>query len=92
MDHRPKRAAYHDQGTSRRPPSWRTEMTTSRGVDIVLEIVQQILLAGTLMDASSQRTLNIFEPVINAPEVEWNVLADVADDDVELGQAVKRRW
>lgn len=64
-------------------------MTTCREVDVVLEVIKQILLAESVMGTSSQRTLDVFEPVVDAPETKWYVLTKVTDDDLELREAVE---
>lgn len=67
----------------------RREMPTSGDPDILLEVVIDSLLAHDIPSFLSDRFLHILEPVVNAPEVERDVLAIMADNDLRCREAVE---
>ena len=67
----------------------RAEMPTSRQVNIILEVVVNILLTEHIPRLLRERPLDVFEPVVDSPEVVRDVLAQVADDDFQFGEAVE---
>lgn len=61
-------------------------MTTGGNPDVLRKVLSNGLLARLF---ETQGFLDVLKPVVNSPEVEGNVLAQVADDDLELGEAVE---
>lgn len=58
--------------------------------DVLLEVVVDGLLGEAVVPLlDGERALDVLEPVVDAPEVEGQVLAQVADDDLEVGVAVE---
>jgi hypothetical protein len=62
------------------------KVATGSNPDILRKVLSDGLLARLLQ---AEWFLDILEPVVDPPEVEGNVLAQVADDDLELGEAVE---
>jgi hypothetical protein len=62
------------------------EVATSSDPDVLRKVLSDGLLARLLQ---AERFLDVLEPVVDPPEVEGDVLAQVADDDLELGEAVE---
>lgn len=54
--------------------------------DVLGEIVADGLLAGL---GQAEMLLPVLEPVVNAPHVEGDVLAEMADDNLQVGMAIK---
>jgi len=65
------------------------EVSTGGEVDVVLEVIVNGLLTHNISCLGCKGLLNIFEPVVDAPEVEGDVLTQVTNDDLELGEAVE---
>lgn len=59
-------------------------MTTRSDPDVLVEVFPDRLLA-----VQTKRLLDILEPVVDAPEIKGNVLAQVAQDDLQLGVTVE---
>lgn len=59
-------------------------MTTCRDPDILVEVFPDRLLA-----VQTKRLLNILEPVVYTPEIKGNVLAQVTQNDLQLGVTVE---
>jgi hypothetical protein len=62
------------------------EMATGGDPDVLGKVLSDGLLARLL---EAQRFLDILKPVVDPPEIEGNVLAQVTDNDLELGEAVE---
>jgi len=61
-------------------------MATGSDPDVLRKVISNSLLARLLQ---AEGFLDVLEPVIDPPEVEGDVLAQVADDNLELGKAVE---
>lgn len=59
-------------------------MTACRDPDILVEIIPDRLLA-----AQAERLLDVLKPVVYAPHIKGDVLAEVAEDDLQLWVAVE---
>jgi hypothetical protein len=62
------------------------KVATGSDPDVLRKVLSDRLLTRLLQ---AERFLDVLEPVVDPPEVEGNVLAQVADDDLELGEAVE---
>lgn len=62
----------------------RGEVPARRDPDVLVEV-----LADRLLAAQPQRLLDVLEPVVDAPQVEGDVLAQVAQDDLQRRVAVE---
>lgn len=65
------------------------EVATRGEVDVVLEVVVDIFLAKDISCLLRKRAFDILKPVVDAPEIVGDVLAEMTDDDLELREAVK---
>lgn len=64
-------------------------MSAGGDPDVLLEVVIDGLLRHDTALLVGDGALDIFEPVVDTPEVKRNMLALVADDDLGGGEAVK---
>jgi len=65
------------------------EVTTGGDPDVVVEVVVEGALADDIASLGGKWLLDILEPVVGAPEVEWNVLTKMTDNDLQLREAVE---
>ena len=65
------------------------EVSTGSDPDVLLEVVIDGLLGHHATLLISNGPLDIFEPVVDTPEVEGNVFALVTNNNLQLGEAVE---
>jgi hypothetical protein len=68
---------------------WRREVTTGRDPDVVFEVVLQIFLRHEISRSLREQSLDVPESVVDAPEVERDMLAEMDDNDLECGETVE---
>jgi len=64
-------------------------VTTGGDPDVVIEVVVEGALANDIASLGGEWLLNILEPVVGTPEVEGDMLAKMADNDLQLREAVE---
>lgn len=62
----------------------RREVATCRDPDVLIEI-----LANRLLAAQAKRLLDVLEPVVDAPQVKGDMLTQMAQNNLQLGVAIK---
>ena len=62
------------------------EVTRGGDPDVLLEVLVDRLLAGLVQ---SKRLLNVLQPMVDAPQIERDVLAEMSDDYLDTGIAIK---
>jgi hypothetical protein len=58
-------------------------------VDVVLEIIDEWFLGDPVFCFLCERSLNVFKPMAHGPEVERDVLPKIADNNLELREAIE---
>ncbi len=62
------------------------EVTRGGDPDVLLEVLVDRLLAGLV---KPERLLDVLQPMVDAPEIERDVLAQMSDDDLDTGKAIE---
>jgi hypothetical protein len=65
------------------------EVTAHCKVEVVLEIVNELFLGECIVRFLRQWSLNVLIPMAYAPEIERDVLAKLANNDLDLWEAVE---
>jgi hypothetical protein len=68
---------------------WRGEMPARREPDVGLEVMEKRLFGKWVPGLDGKGPLDVLEPVTGAPEVIWNMLPKMANDDLELGETIE---